>query len=110
YNYVISCIETDQGVILLDASNKYGTPNVLPLLALNWEGRIIIRKDKSSSTINLYPSKPSMNTISMLLNLNEKGTITGNIRSVMTSHNAMSFRQRYIETNKEQFIEKLENT
>src|SRR5690606_6678645 len=63
-----------------------------------------------SSTIDLYPSKPSMNTISMLLNLDEKGTITGNIRSVMTSHNAMSFRQRYIETNKEQFIEKLENT
>src|SRR5690606_34165552 len=40
YNYVISGIETEQGVILLDASNKYSMPNILPSRVLNWEGRI----------------------------------------------------------------------
>jgi Domain of Unknown Function with PDB structure (DUF3857) len=108
YNYVISCIETDSGVILLDASSKYSMPNVLPLMVLNWKGRIV-RKDKSSSTINLYPSDPSKNTITMMANLDEKGNINGNYRSIKTSHNALLYREDYIETDKVQFIEKIEN-
>lgn len=108
YNYVISCIETEQGVILLDASNKYAIPNILPTRALNWEG-LIIRKNKTSSTINLYPSESSKKTVTLLFNLDDSGTLKGNIRSLLTSHNAMSFREDYMGTNKEQFLEKLEN-
>src|SRR5690606_31440371 len=108
YNYVISGIETEQGVVLLDASNKFTMPNILPSKALNWEGRII-RKDKSSSTISLYPSEQSRNTITMLANLDEHGNIEGNYRSIKTNHDAMSYRERYLETDKTQFLENLEN-
>ena len=108
YNYVISAIETDQGVILLDASNKYSLPNILPSRVLNWEGRII-RKDKSSSTISLYPNQLSKNTIAMLVNLDATGKIEGNYRSIKTNHNAMIYREDYLEADKTQFLEKLEN-
>ncbi|WP_100609953.1 DUF3857 domain-containing protein [Confluentibacter lentus] len=108
YNYVISGIETEQGVVLLDASNKFTMPNILPTKALNWEGRII-RKNKSSSTISLYPSEQSRNTITMLANLDESGNIEGNYRSIKTNHDAMSYREKYLETDKTQFLENLEN-
>ncbi len=108
YNYVISGIEMPNGVILLDATNRYSTPNVLPFRALNWEGRII-RKDKSSSTISLYPKKTSKNIVLMLGELTSSGNLEGNIRIMKTSHNAMKFREDYLETDKEQFLEKLES-
>src|SRR5690606_37524686 len=92
YNYVISAIETEQGVILLDASNKYALPNILPSNVLNWEGRIV-RKDKSSSTISLYPNQLSKNTITMMANLDVNGKIEGNYRSIKTNHDAMYYRE-----------------
>lgn len=108
YNYVISCIETNNGIVLLDASNEYSTPNVLPTRTLNWEGRII-RKNGSSALINLYPEKKSLNAISMMVTLDEEGTLEGGIRTSKTNHMAMSYRTRYLKTDKDQFLENLEN-
>ena len=34
YNYVISCVELPTGKVLLDATNKYGSPNILPYTEL----------------------------------------------------------------------------
>lgn len=108
YNYVISAIETDEGVILLDASNKYAMPNILPSHVLNWEGRIV-RKNKSSATISLYPNQLARNTVTMLANLDGNGAIEGNFRSVKTNHDAMYYRQSYLETDKAHYLENLEN-
>ncbi|UKM64897.1 DUF3857 domain-containing protein [Flavobacteriaceae bacterium GSB9] len=108
YNYVITAIESPQGNILLDATNQYGTPNVLPVRALNWEGRIV-RKDESTSTIGLYPKSKSQNSVSMMVNLDNNGALEGNIRSIKSSHSAMSYRKKYLETNQDQFLEDLEN-
>ena len=108
YNYVISGIETEGGVILLDASNKYTMPNILPTKALNWEGRII-RKNRSSSTISLYPNQLSKNSIAMMANLDVNGNIQGNYRAIKTNHDAMSYRENYLEIDKTQFLENLEN-
>ena len=108
YDYVISGIETEQGVVLLDASSKYAMPNILPSRVLNWEGRIV-RKDKSSSTISLYPNQLSKNTITMMANLDVNGHIEGNYRAVKTNHNAMYYRESYLETDKVQFLKNLEN-
>ena len=108
YNYVISCVETDQGIILMDATNRYSTPNMLPIRALNWEGRIV-RKDKSSTTIGLYPNAKSQETVLAMMNLNESGKLEGQLRSTATVYEAMAFRENYMETDKDQFLENLEN-
>ncbi|MGE5944657.1 MAG: DUF3857 domain-containing protein [Flavobacteriales bacterium] len=108
YNYVVSAIESEEGVILLDASSKYSMPNILPSRVLNWEGRII-RKNKSSSTISLYPNQLSKNTITMMANLDRNGNIEGNYRGIKTNHDAMSYRESYLETDKSLFLENLEN-
>lgn len=108
YNYVISCVELPQGKVLLDATSKYGSPNVLPFRTLNWEGRII-KKDGTSSLISLYPNANSKSSISMMAKLSEEGDLEGNYRSTKTNHKALSYRERYNNADDDDFLEKLEN-
>jgi transglutaminase-like putative cysteine protease len=108
YNYVICGVEMNDNVILLDATSKYSAPNVLPFRTLNWQGRII-REQGSSTLINLYPDKKSQNTVSLSVNLNDSGDIEGKIRSIKTNHQALIYRESYIGTDKDQFLENLEN-
>jgi hypothetical protein len=109
YNYVVSYVKLPgEQVVLLDATNSYSTPNVLPLRALNWQGRVIAEQG-NSDLIDLYPDTESSNTITMMVNLNEEGGLEGMMRNMKTNHNALSFREQYLEANKEEFIEKLEN-
>lgn len=108
YNYVISCVETPQGTILLDASSKYSAPNILPFRTLNWEGRII-RKDGSFTTVDLYPKKKSSALITMMINLDENGTLEGNVRTMNKDHKAMAYRTSYLEKDEDVFLEDLEN-
>lgn len=108
YNYVICGIELPNNVLLLDATSQYSAPNILPFRALNWQGRII-RKSGSSALIDLYPKQLSKNTVSMFIELDEEGVITGKIRAVKTGHEARSYRQSYNNVDEEQFLEKMEN-
>ena len=108
YNYVISCVKLPDGYILMDATNKYSTPNVLPYKVLNWQGRVI-SENGGSTLVGLYPKEKSKNIISMMVNLNEEGLIEGGCRSVKRNHDALLYRERYNDVNEEDFIEKLEN-
>src|SRR5690606_1550977 len=76
YNYVIAAVETEKGYILLDASDKFSVPNVLPLRALNWYGRLI-RKDGTSEEIDLMPKKPSSDIVFMNYSIDAEGKVAG---------------------------------
>lgn len=108
FNYVICAIEVEDAVILLDATNYYGEPNVLPLRALNWSGRLI-RKDGSWSLISLMPNQKALRATMVNVTLDENGDIAGQQRTQFTSHNALSFREVYIQADEEDYLEKLEN-
>ena len=109
FNYVICAIEVEDAVILLDATNYYGEPNVLPLRALNWSGRLI-RKDGSWSQISLMPRKAAQRNTSVSLTLDENGDVSGKQRTQLTSHYALNFREIYTQADKEDYLEKLENS
>jgi len=108
FNYVISAVETSEGLILLDATEIFSEPNVLPLRDLNWLGRLI-RKDGTSTQINLTPEMISKETSTMNIVLNIDGTIDGKIRRQYTNHNALEFRQKNLATSKETYLEELES-
>ncbi|WMI64034.1 transglutaminase-like domain-containing protein [Aestuariibaculum sp. YM273] len=108
YNYVITAIESPEGILLLDATTSHGLPNVLPVRALNWEGRIV-RENKTSSTVNLYPKEKSVNMVSLLANLNETGDLEGSIRFVRSNYFAMNYRDDYFESDQDTYLENLEN-
>lgn len=108
YNYVISCIEVPNRVILLDATSVFNAPNILPQRTLNWEGRII-RKSGSFALISLYPNELSKNTVTMMTQLNEKGDVEGVIRTIKTAHEARNYRESYVDGGKDQYLTELES-
>jgi len=108
FNYVIAAVETPNGNILLDATDKFSTPNILPLRTLNWQGRLI-RKDGTSEEVDLMPSKPSGDNVFITYSIDSEGKITGKARRQCTDYNAMITRDNISGLKEEEYLEKLEN-
>jgi hypothetical protein len=107
YNSVIVGIESQDSVIMLDATNKFTYPNILPVQDLNWFGRIS-RKNGSSAEIDLMPKSNSKDIVNIMATINEKGEVSGKIRDQYFDYNAFLFRQANNAISKESYIEKLE--
>lgn len=108
FNYVIAAIEVADGLILLDATEPFSSPNILPLRVLNWEGRLI-RKDGSSTEVDLMPKKPSTDAVSLKYTFASTGTISGKLSRKRTDYNAMIFRNSTESAKEEVYLEKYEN-
>jgi hypothetical protein len=108
FNYVIAAVETPEGLILLDGTSKFSTPNVLPFRDLNWLGRLI-RRDGTSDEVDLMPKKASNDFVTMNYAIDASGKITGKFRRQRSDHNAMKFRSEVENVKEEDYLEKLEN-
>ena len=107
YNYVIAAVEIDNGLILLDATDKNALPNILPARDLNWMGRII-RKDGSSAEVDLMPKMVSSDVTNMMVTLSNEGVFEGKVREQHFDYNAYSFRNRFSDLTKDAYLEYLE--
>lgn len=108
FNYVIAAVENGTDVVLLDATDKFSSPNVLPFRDLNWLGRLI-RKDGTSLEVDLMPKQTSNDVITMNYAVNDKGEVVGKLRRQRTDHNAMIFRSNVKDLKEEAYLEKFEN-
>ena len=108
FNYVIAAAEIDGKQILLDATNKFTTNNILPLFTLNWTGRLL-REDGSSEIIKLEPQVLSKKGVNMMVTLGENGVLSGKYRVLRTDYEAFSFREKYAGVNQQNYLENLEN-
>ncbi|WP_445452870.1 DUF3857 domain-containing protein [Flavobacterium sp. 25HG05S-40] len=107
FNYVISGLELNNQILLMDATHKYSLPNILPTRDLNWFGRIV-RKNGSSTEIDLMPKSNSKDIVSIMASINANGEVSGKIRDQYFDYNALIFRQIYNNIAKDSYIEKLE--
>lgn len=107
FNYVIAAAEIDGKQILLDATHKLTVPDILPLNVLNWKGRLI-KKDGTSSEINLEPSKASRENFTYSLKIDEQAKISGQGRIYHTDYDAYNFRVRNNTKTQENYLEKME--
>jgi len=108
FNYVIAAAEIDGKRILLDATNKYTTSNILPLNVLNRTGRLI-RQDETSEEISLEPQTQSKESIIMIVTLDGNGKTIGKVKIQKTDYEAFVFRAKYSVINQENYLEKIEN-
>lgn len=108
FNYVVASVQLDGATILLDATNKYTKPNLLPTRALNWYGKLI-KKGGAFSTVNLLPKKVSRENISMSVMVKENGDIEGKCRTTYNDYGAYIFRNKNVSATEEEYLEKLEN-
>jgi len=96
FNYLISGVETAQGMILLDATNPYTMANVLPVRANNWQGRRI-SDTGNSEWINIANFAPkSKEVVSLNIGMNDDFSISGKVRKVLSNYEAYKFRNNYL--------------
>lgn len=107
FNYVIAGVEVENQIILLDATNKYSLPGVLPIRDLNWFGRVI-RNNGSSAIVNLTPEKKSIDVVTLMGTINNEGEVEGKVRKKYFDYNAFIFRNNFNGISKDSYIEKLE--
>ena len=107
FNYLISIVTVGDGYVLLDATEKYGVPNVLPVRALNWNGRIV-KKDGSSSWIRLESSSPAIEDHTVSAKITDELMVEGMLRSKFSNLSALNFRNRYNVLKEEEVSSKLE--
>ena len=107
FNYVVSAVEVANEVIILDATDKFATTNMLPVRAINWQGRII-RESGSSTWFDLTPKEIVRENISLNLKINDDFTIEGKVRGQMTSFTAKNFRSKYENYNEDEKLVDLE--
>ncbi len=107
YNYVVCAIENNNRILLLDASDKNALPNILPVRALNWYGRII-REDGSSAQVDLMPKSASKDVVNMVATIDSQGKLTGKLRDQYFDYNALVYRALFAGLTKENYLEKLE--
>ncbi len=91
FNYVVAAANINNTYYLLDATEKYSSPNVLPTRALNWYG-FMVNEDGSSRQMTLYPSEKSKLSIMMNASLDEEGYLEGQQRVNYTMSEALQFR------------------
>ncbi len=108
FNYVICAIESDNGdITLLDATDKYSQPNIIPIKCLNWYGRLV-RDDGSSTTINLIPNNKSLKNYTMMFDIQPDGVINGKVREQNFDYFVYLFNKRKGDLSEEKMIESKE--
>lgn len=109
FNYVIGATEIDGEKILLDATHKFTTPNILPLNLLNWRGRLI-KEDGSSEAIELIPEIVSEDEYSLKVAIKpDLDKIEGTLSRKRSDYSAFNFREINANISQDVYLEELEN-
>lgn len=107
FNYVIAAVELPEQTLLLDATEKYSTVNVLPKRDLNWQGRII-RKNGSSDFIDLFPKVYSVENNMANIKIAKDGSISGSLRLGTKNLKALEYRTYFSELSEDKLVTELE--
>jgi len=107
FNYVMCLVEIEDSSILLDATERFCTFNILPIRTLNWQGRVI-RKNGNSNWISLNPSELSKETITLNAKILPEFDIEGVLRSQITGYIAMEYRTQFSNIDADTHIKYLE--
>ncbi len=108
FNYVIASAKINNQIILLDATNKFSEPNLLPQRDLNWFGRLI-GDNGESVQIPLAVNYLSTENVIIQTNLLSDGSLEGKMRNTYDKYNAYSFRNNNNAISENDYLEKLEN-
>jgi len=110
FNYVISVVKLSTGgAVLLDATELYCAPNVLPRRALNWNGRIIA-KDGNSSWVELTSSKLASEENNVSVRILDDMMTSGIYRTKFKNLSALTYRKNKNHLTEEALITAIEET
>ncbi|TVR40842.1 MAG: DUF3857 domain-containing protein [Bacteroidia bacterium] len=91
-NYVLAAVHLDSGeLMLLDATDRFCPPGMIPRRALNGEGRLI--RENSAEWVALETSFPSHEKKDYHFSIGKNGHITGTSRIEMSDYAAYAVRR-----------------
>ena len=91
YNYVVAGIRSGMQTILLDATDKWSAPNILPTRVYNWKGRMVNKKGVSQE-IDLFETIRPQTDRYVKAVLNEDGSLEGELNQRFSSLEALEIR------------------
>lgn len=107
FNYVIASVKLNNEIILLDATNKYNIPGMLPDYARNWLGRLV-KEDGSSEWVDLMSKMTSEYKTVLKIEIEDNLEIKGRTTNIFDGYFAKDFRDKYVNFNSEDYIRELE--
>jgi len=110
FNYVISMITFPDGAYaLLDATEPYGVINLLPIRALNWQGRKVVKGGNSNWVPLSDATPPAIESNRLNIELSNDGEVTGMLMRTFRNHSALNFRKKKNHLKEEAIITQLED-
>ncbi|WP_139957337.1 DUF3857 domain-containing protein [Flavicella sediminum] len=107
-NYVIASVKLANGnYILLDATEKFSSPNSLPLRVMNWNGRLIT-KDGRTLSMPLKSKIFSKESQLLSINIDSNFHASGFLRSSVFNLSALNYRNKNNNLTEEKQIASLE--
>ncbi len=107
-DHVVARVRINNDILFLDATDKYGTPNVLPNRVIKGIGRLISEKG-NSEMILFRPSKISQQKNMILCEINDEGVIKGKQRIQYSLYDAKGFRETNAQNNNSDHITRLKD-
>lgn len=108
-NFVLAVVDIGTERFLLDATNKFSCPNLIPVNDLNWIGQSI-KKDGQCAEIDLMPKMISKESTNLIATLAADGTFSGKIRNLYFDYHALGFRETKGKSSAELNVSRLEDT
>lgn len=102
FNYVIVQAKIDDGVILLDATEKYLPMGMLPERCLNGKGLVISKTNHGWIAID--PKMKAKSIISADLKLNADGQLNGKLELNKDGYDALDARKKYHKDGEEEYV------
>lgn len=110
FNYVICMVDfPDNTYMLLDATEPFSSPNVLPTRDLNWTGRKIL-KNGASTFVQLNSNKYATEENNINIKIKEDMMVEGIMRTKLGNLNALTYRQKYFKSKEQALINKFEES
>ena len=107
-DYVIARVRIGDDVFFLDATDKYGEPNILPDRVIHGLGRLITERG-NSKMILFRPSKVSKKHNLLMCEIDGDGSIKGRQRIRHTFYKAHDFRTKNASKKEEEQVKRLQN-
>ena len=108
FNYVIAMVDLQDGShVLLDASEEFSLPNMLPTRTLNWKGRKVT-KEGGSIWVELTSFKHASEDNYVMVKISDDMMVEGMIRIKYDNLNALNYRKNNNHIKEEDLITKLE--
>lgn len=108
-NHVIAYVENEGKSYFMDATDEFSEINILPVKDYNWQGIYINNPKKVWKLIDIQQPEIATSNVQLMAKLDEEGVLQGKVRRILNNHFAMRYRERYKNTNQNEYLSSLES-